>query len=82
MTDEIRMNEMIDLNNVKYLLSLNNAELGQYIDPYNKYGEKRTKEDIQHYLSGIKKYLRVVIDYIIQGRGLFYSNWRVIIVIL
>ena len=62
MINEKKMNEMIDLNNVKYLLSLNNAELGQYIDPYNKYGEKRTKEDIQQYLSGIKKYLSKIND--------------------
>lgn len=62
MNEEIKMTEMIDLNNVKYLLSLNNADLGQHIDPYNKYGEKRTKEDIQHYLSGIKKYLSKIND--------------------
>ena len=48
MSDEKMFVEFIELNNVKYLLSLNNAELGQYIDPYNKYGEKRSKEDIKN----------------------------------
>tara|TARA_R100001163_G_scaffold11166_1_gene10199 strand:- start:2 stop:2209 length:2208 start_codon:yes stop_codon:yes gene_type:complete len=71
--NEIKLNEMIELKNVKYLLSLNNAELGQHIDPYNKYGEKRTKEDIQHYLNGIKKYLNKINEEELTEREVPYS---------
>lgn len=56
------MNEIINLTHVKYLLSLSNEKLGKYIDPINKYGDKRKKEDIHHYLSGIKKYLTKISD--------------------
>ena len=56
------MNEIIDLTNVKFLLSQNDTELGRYIEPYNKYGEKRCKEDLKNYLTGIKKYLNKIND--------------------
>ena len=59
---EIKMNEIIDLTNVKFLLSQNDTELGRYIEPYNKYGEKRCKEDLKNYLTGIKKYLNKIND--------------------
>ena len=73
MSDEKMFVEFIELNNVKYLLSLNNAELGQYIDPYNKYGEKRSKEDIKNYLTGIKNYLNKINDDELSEREVNYS---------
>ena len=62
MTDIMNMTEIIDLTNVKYLLSLSTDDLKQYIEPLNKYGEKRTKEDLAYYLSGIKTYLNKLND--------------------
>ena len=73
MNKEIEMNEIISLKHVKYLLSLTNAELGKHIEPYNKYGEKRTKEDIQTYIKGVKTYLTKINDAGVDVRCVPYS---------